>query len=590
MDSEDDFGCDYDDDDFYFAGDDDNNDSATAAAAAVDSDDEEEADVAADYEFSDNYPDDSNEIASNRHQQNFSILTEADIYQRQEDDINRVSTVLSISKAAATILLRHYNWNVSKVHDEWFADEERVRRVVGLREKEKEEQPIAVVDRPNKLSKLTCGICLEAYPSDRILYTSEANCGHPFCSECWTGYISTAINDGPGCLVLRCPEPSCAAAVGLDMIGSLASNGEIGKYSRYLIRSYVEHSRKIKWCPAPGCEYAVDFVFGSSGNYDVTCRCSFSFCWNCSEDAHRPVDCETVAKWTAKNSSESENTTWILAKTKPCPKCKRPIEKNHGCMHMTCREPCKFQFCWLCLSAWSGHSCNRYERAKHDEDEKKREMAKKYIERYTHYYERWATNESSRQKAIADLQQMQTVNLEKLSGIQCQPVTQLKFITEAWLQIIECRRVLKWTYAYGYYLPDHENAKRQLFEYLQGQAESGLERLHHCAEKELQQYVNAEEPSEGFIGFRSKLAGLTSVTGNYFENLVQALENGLSDVKAHGSCSRAASSKNLGETSSKVRGSRGSRNIDEWGYWSCEHCTFANVKTATICHMCYQRR
>ena len=35
-------------------------------------------------------------------------------------------------------------------------------------------------------------------------------------------------------------------------------------------------------------------------------------------------------------------------------------------------------------------------------------------------------------------------------------------------QIIECRRVLKWTYAYGYYLPEHEHAKKQLFEYLQG--------------------------------------------------------------------------------------------------------------------------
>jgi hypothetical protein len=36
------------------------------------------------------------------------------------------------------------------------------------------------------------------------------------------------------------------------------------------------------------------------------------------------------------------------------------------------------------------------------------------------------------------------------------------------MQIVECRRVLKWTYAYGYYLPDHEHAKRQFFEYLQG--------------------------------------------------------------------------------------------------------------------------
>ncbi|KAF5197747.1 Ibr domain-containing protein, partial [Thalictrum thalictroides] len=48
------------------------------------------------------------------------------------------------------------------------------------------------------------------------------------------------------------------------------------------------------------------------------------------------------------------------------------------------------------------------------------------------------------------------MKIEKLSHKQCQLESQLKFITEAWLQIIECRRVLKWTYAYGYYLPEHE--------------------------------------------------------------------------------------------------------------------------------------
>ena len=56
------------------------------------------------------------------------------------------------------------------------------------------------------------------------------------------------------------------------------------------------------------------------------------------------VDCETVATWIRKNSAESENLNWILANTKPCPKCKRPIEKNQGCMHMNCsqvRRRCK---------------------------------------------------------------------------------------------------------------------------------------------------------------------------------------------------------------------------------------------------------
>ncbi|XP_030970698.1 probable E3 ubiquitin-protein ligase ARI8 [Quercus lobata] len=585
------------DDDFYSGDEDDDEDGEATNAFAFDSDDD--ADVA-DYEFIDNDSDDSDDVVSHRYQQSFTILSEADIHQRQEDDIMRISTVLSISKVAASILLRYYNWSVSKVHDEWFADEEKVRRSVGLLEK-------PVVEYPNA-RELTCGICFETYPCDRI---HTAACGHPFCSSCWAGYISTAINDGPGCLMLRCPDPSCGAAVGQDMINVLASDEDKEKYSRYFIRSYIEDNRKTKWCPAPGCDYAVDFIVGS-GSYDVTCRCSYSFCWNCTEEAHRPVDCGTVAKWILKNSAESENMNWILANSKPCPKCKRPIEKNQGCMHITCTPPCKFEFCWLCLGAWSDHgertggfyACNRYETAKqegvYDEAEKRREMAKNSLERYTHYYERWATNQSSRQKALADLQQMQTVHLEKLSDIQCQPESQLKFITEAWLQIVECRRVLKWTYAYGYYLSEHEHAKRQFFEYLQGEAESGLERLHQCAEKELQVYLNAEGPSKDFNEFRTKLAGLTSVTRNYFENLVRALENGLSDVDSHGACSRTTSSKSLGGGSSKGRGGRGkgttskssssSRNIDDSSHWSCEHCTFANFKSATICQMCHQRR
>ena len=85
----------------------------------------------------------------------------------------------------------------------------------------------------------------------------------------------------------------------------------------------------------------------------------------------------------------------------------------------------------------------------------------------------------------------------------------------------------KWTYAYGFYLPDHEHAKRQFFEYLQGnviscyfhlyfafqlltffstgEAEAGLERLHQCAEKDLQAYLIAVGPSKDFNEFRTNL-------------------------------------------------------------------------------------
>eukprot|EP00257_Ricinus_communis_P023472 XP_015583466.1 probable E3 ubiquitin-protein ligase ARI7 [Ricinus communis] len=514
--------------------------------------------------------DDFDDSVLARSQQNYTILKEPDIRQRQGDDITRVSTVLSISKPEASILLRQYNWSISRVHDEWFSDEEAVRKSVGLLEK-----PVVQLSNAREL---TCGVCFESFSRDKI---TSAACGHPFCMACWSGYISTTINDGPGCLMLRCPVPSCQAAVGQDMINLLASDEDKEKYSRYLLRSYIEDNRKTKWCPAPGCEYAVDFAAGG-GSFDVSCLCSYSFCWNCTEEAHRPVDCGTVAKWILKNSAESENMNWILANSKPCPKCKRPIEKNQGCMHMTCTPPCKFEFCWLCLGAWSDHgertggfyACNRYEAAKqegaYDEAERRREMAKNSLERYTHYYERWASNQLSRQKALADLQQMQNVHLERLSDIQCTPESQLKFITDAWLQIVECRRVLKWTYAYGYYLPEDERAKRQFFEYLQGEAESGLERLHQCAEKDLHDFLAADGPSKEFDEFRTKLAGLTSVTKNYFENLVRALENGLADVDSHGTCSKPTIPKNAGVN--KGRGGRGkgntksgdsSRNTDE---------------------------
>lgn len=57
--------------------------------------------------------------------------------------------------------------------------------------------------------------------------------------------MRTSIDGGPGCLMLRCPDPSCSAAVGQDMISRLASDDDKGKYARYLLRSYIEDNRKV---------------------------------------------------------------------------------------------------------------------------------------------------------------------------------------------------------------------------------------------------------------------------------------------------------------------------------------------------------
>ncbi|KAJ4903383.1 putative E3 ubiquitin-protein ligase ARI10 [Raphanus sativus] len=453
----------------------------------------------------------------------YVVLKEEDIHEHQRTHIEQVSTLLSINQVEAIALLLHYQWSVSKVEDEWFTDEDKVRKSVGLLK-----EPVVVAFDLNDKVNIECGICFDLYLQKEI---ATVSCGHPYCKTCWTGYITSKINDGPGCLTVQCPEPSCSAVVGQDMINSLITKEEDKeKFYRYFLRSYVESSRKkVKWCPSPGCEYAVDFG-GESENYDVSCLCSYDFCWNCCEEAHRPVDCGTVAKWIFKNNDESENTTWILANTKPCPNCKRQIEKNQGCNHMSC-SICKHQFCWACLGPWNNHTyCHNFKGD--SESEVKRKRAKKAIDRYMHYYERWVSNQSSRVMAMADLKKLQSVQLKNMNAKYDIPETQLQFTLEAWLQIIECRRVLKWTYAYGYYLPEQESTKKRFFEYLQGEAEVGLERLHDCAELEFKQLVKeTEDFSKNFENFRWKLIRLTKVTKTYFENLVKALANGLADVE-----------------------------------------------------------
>lgn len=97
---------------------------------------------------------------------------------------------------------------------------------------------------------------------------------------------------------------------------------------------------------------------------NIVCSCGYSFCSNCRETSHRPLSCELFGRWQdmigGKNQSNNLDDLWTKINTKKCPGCKKNIEKNMGCMHMTC--PCGKQFCWLCLKDWLTHkNCNSVE-------------------------------------------------------------------------------------------------------------------------------------------------------------------------------------------------------------------------------------
>lgn len=502
---------------------------------------------------------------------NYKVLTKDNIQQNQEHDVALLSSALSVPRTAAAVLLLNYKWNVENAQEAWFSDEDAVRESVGLLMK-----PDAGSRKHGEL--LVCGICFEPYRYNALCESvvAVAYCDHSFCAACLRIYVSVAIDDGPRCLDLRCPEMSCRAVIGKDMVNLLVSPKDRKKYFEFYLRSYVELNSERKWCPAPDCGCAIEYELGSE-SCGVICECLRNFCWHCGEDSHSPVECETVKNWILKNNSESENVTWVLANTKPCPKCKVPIEKGIGCMHMTCKPPCGYHFCWICLGSYRSHdsrACNGYKetvRRGESEVDRLRASAREYIRRYAHYFERWNANRKSREKAEADLLEVKTTKLQQLGENLCLPAGQLNFVTEAWEQIVECRRVLKWTYVYGYYMAPEEQTKTELFEYLQGQAEVALERLHDYAENKVQEYFRDDADLEKFDKvFRKELANLTRVTGRYFANFLKGLENGLSEVD---------------DAPLEVR--HVSRTD---GDWQCPICTFLNDGEHNICYSCMMDR
>ncbi|KAL3649953.1 hypothetical protein CASFOL_006356 [Castilleja foliolosa] len=438
----------------------------------------------------------------NPRHKSYRSLKQEDIKKLQQKDISDVCNVLSVSRSVACTLLCQNRWMPSSVYDTWF------------------DRPIVEF---KKTQTEICNICYET--TDK---TPSTQCGHLFCVDCWKSYISVSIENGPGCLTLRCPEPGCKSNPGFEMVDLVSSQNDKNKYYQFLYRSYIESSPNRKWCPAPGCEFAIAFDGVEGDSFDVTCDCGFKFCYKCGfNEIHSPLDCDTLVKWTDKNNCESENTNWILAYTKPCPKCKRPIEKNQGCSVMTCRPPCNNVFCWQCLGPLNHPygRCNRYVEEKSD-----KKLARENLNRYMHYYERWLANDKSMKMALKDMDRARDEIVDRLIDKQKQSRFQAMIVVDAWEQIVECRRVLKWSYVYGYYrVSGCEKWKSDFFEHLQGEAETALERLHHCAEKEMVKYLSADCVCEGFDELRGKLVGLTSVTKNYFENFVRALENNLEE-------------------------------------------------------------
>jgi len=377
-------------------------------------------------------------------------------------------------------------------------------------------------------------------------------------------YLSDAIKSGQP-LATRCPEAKCKETVPDSVFTQLLPENLQPMYKKFRLNDIVESSSNFMWCPAKNCNYVIQlnaFTKNEKKVKSIRCDCGNYFCFSCKDAAHRPLTCDMFGKWSLLFSSiEKMSEIWIKNNTKKCPQCSVDIEKNQGCMHMTCRK-CKHEFCWICMGNWKGHqSCNAY---KPNETSKSEEL--KQLEKFTFYRDRYEDHTKSIKQAEVKrelvMKNMETViglvlNIDPRVGIDG------SFMKEALDLIVEARRAVTMTYVFAYYAI-LSTGQKDLFEYQQEILWQLLDQLDEYTDqyRESNKLFDSIVDEYGVINkhteFKAEIVNRVCNVKKSCNSILSYIENDL-------------------QTKSEQA---------KLGYWSCSSCTFINPTSRTDCSMC----
>ena len=139
--------------------------------------------------------------------------------------------------------LRYFSWSVQTMQEKWWDSEKKCRDEVGIKPK-------------HGLKQTSGNVCLICYEETDQSDFADMHCGHSFCKTCWKFYLDAKLKDGPVGIEATCPMEGCPLKVTHTMWTYYPSN--IKLYTKYLCKSFTESNQSVKWCPKPGCEFAVE--------------------------------------------------------------------------------------------------------------------------------------------------------------------------------------------------------------------------------------------------------------------------------------------------------------------------------------------
>jgi ariadne-1 len=420
------------------------------------------------------------------------MLPADDLVPEMKRRLKEVTEILDIPASAAAVLLREHKWSKEVLLENFYNNSDKLLKKCGVYHRC---HPKAALK-----SDGNCAICYDPMEDGDDTKKLAMPCGHEFCLDCWHDFCANAIQEeGPSCVRTHCPQAECTEVL-TEYEVQLAAPDHLQKFQTFQLRSFVESNTLTRWCPGKGCERIACAQTASEMEQEDNVAhcdgCFANFCLICGEEPHSPCGCKDLSKWNEKCRNESETANWILANTKSCPKCVSRIEKNQGCNHMSCQR-CKYEFCWICMGDWSEHGantggyykCNKYDpnngSVTSSDDQSDAARAKRELDRYLHYYKRYHAHAEAQKFARKQLKETEARMVLLQESSDDAKWSDVEFLKTANEQLVECRRVLKNTYVYAYYLNPSASMQKERFEHHQEMLERFTETLSELSEKPL---------------------------------------------------------------------------------------------------------
>ncbi|XP_041922384.1 cullin-9 isoform X3 [Alosa sapidissima] len=365
-------------------------------------------------------------------------MSQEDVQQLMQRTVQQVAGTLSLDLDRAQHLLVHCRWNVDLLIQRYTDDPDALVLAAGLKIRNAQPPPSPAVQ---------CPVCLVAQ-SGGAEPAPTLCCNHYCCRSCWQEYLTARIEQN---LVMNCncPITDCRAQPTAQFFYNILTDKDtISKYESALLRGYVECCSNLTWCTNPqGCDQIL--CKENIGSMGTCSKCCWSSCFSCNfPEAHYPASCSHMSQWMDDGgyyegmTMEAQSKHLAKLISKRCPSCQAQIEKNEGCLHMTCAK-CNHGFCWRCLKPWKPTHKDYYNCSAMVSKAARQEK------KFQDYNERCTFHNQAKDFAIGLENKVSSIN----EALQMKALT---FVIDACKILAQARKVLAYSCVYSYYNQDTE--------------------------------------------------------------------------------------------------------------------------------------